>query len=56
MFNIIMNGGWYTSTAFTDPPPQLAPVPCALGSDGNHFEVIPKILGFVGSLGNTSTM
>src|SRR5882724_527919 len=32
--------GWYTSTAFTDLPPQSSPVPCALGSDDNHFEVI----------------
>src|SRR5882724_6581147 len=37
--------GWYTSTAFTDPPPQSAPVPCALSSDGNHFEVIPENTG-----------
>ena len=39
------SSGWYVSTAFTDPPPQLAPVPCALGSDGNHFEVIPENTG-----------
>jgi len=36
---------WYSSTTFTDPPPQLAPVPCALSSDGNHFEVIPENTG-----------
>src|SRR5882724_5659759 len=39
------SSGWYSSTAFTDLPPQSAPVPCALGSDGNHFEVIPKNTG-----------
>ena len=39
------SSGWYSSTAFTDPPPQLAPVPCTLGSDGNHFEVIPENTG-----------
>ena len=39
------SSGWYASTAFTDPPPQSAPVPCALGSDGNHFEVIPENSG-----------
>src|SRR5882724_7837735 len=39
------SSGWYASTAFTDLPPQSAPVPCALGSDGNHFEVIPENTG-----------
>src|SRR5882724_3299310 len=36
------SSGWYASTTFTDLPPQSAPVPCALGSYGNHFEVITK--------------
>src|SRR5882724_697539 len=39
------SSGWYASTAFIDPPPQSAPIPCALSSDGNHFEVIPKNTG-----------
>ena len=39
------SSGWYASTTFADPPPQSAPVPCALSSDGNHFEVIPKNTG-----------
>src|SRR5882724_13273373 len=39
------SSGWYSSTEFTDPPPQSAPVPCARGSDGNHFEVIPENTG-----------
>jgi len=39
------SSGWYSSTAFTDLPPQSAPVPCALGLDGNHFEVIPENTG-----------
>src|SRR5882672_3657244 len=34
--------GWYVSTAFADPPPQLSPVPCALSSEDKHFEVIPE--------------
>src|SRR5882724_2096701 len=39
------SSGWYASTAFTDLPPQSAPIPCALGSDGNHFEVVPANTG-----------
>jgi len=32
------SSGWYSSTAFTRPIlPNRLPVPCALGSDGNHF-------------------
>jgi len=45
----------YASTAFTDHLP-IAPVPCALSLDGNHFRLFRKILGFVGLLGSTSTM
>src|SRR5882672_12487179 len=44
------SSGCYVSTAFTDPPPQSSPVPCALGSDDQHFEVIsgnPGIRQFV---------
>src|SRR5882724_8683312 len=36
---------WYASTTFTDLPPQSSLVPCALSSDGNHFEVIPENTG-----------
>src|SRR5882672_7427252 len=42
--------GWYVSTAFADPPPQSSPVPCALSSEDQHFEVIsenPGIRRFV---------
>ena len=39
------SSGLYVSTTFTDPPPQLAPIPCALGLDGNNFEVIPENTG-----------
>ena len=44
------SSGWYISTAFADLPPQSSPVPCALGSEGQHFEVIsenPGIRRFV---------
>src|SRR5882672_5234012 len=34
--------GWYVSTAFMDLPPQSSPVPCALGLEDQHFEVIPE--------------
>jgi len=34
------SSGWYASTAFADPPPESTPVPCGLGSEGQHFEVI----------------
>ena len=38
--------GWYVSIALTDPPPpQSAPIPCTLGSNGQHFEVIPENTG-----------
>src|SRR5712664_2501877 len=36
------SAGWYVSTAFADLPPQSSPVPCALGSEAQHFEVIPE--------------
>ena len=36
------SSGWYVSTAFADPPPQSSLVPCALGSEDQHFEVIPE--------------
>ena len=36
------SSGWYVSTAFADPPPQSSPVPCALGSEDQHFEVISE--------------
>src|SRR5882724_3405541 len=39
------SSGCYSSTTFTDPPPQSAPVHCALESDGNHFKVIPENTG-----------
>ena len=39
------SSSWYASTAFADPPSQLTPVPCGLGSDSQHFEVIPENTG-----------
>src|SRR5882724_8880969 len=42
--------GWYTATAFTDPPPQAHPIQCASGLDGLFYEVIkenPAIRHFV---------
>ena len=42
--------GWYASTAFMDSPPQFSLVPCALGLEDQHFEVIlenPGIRRFV---------
>ena len=39
------SSGWYSSTTFTDLPPQSALVPCALSLDGNNFEVIPENTG-----------
>jgi len=35
------SSAWYVSTAFADPPPQSSPVPCTLGLEDKHFEVIP---------------
>src|SRR6266481_226765 len=35
-------GGWYTSMAFSDPPDQSDPVLCALGPDGQFYEVLVK--------------
>ncbi len=32
--------GWYTSSAFSDPPSQQRPVLCALGPDRLYYEVI----------------
>ena len=34
--------GWYTSTTFTEPPPQADPVPCAPDPDGLYYEVLPQ--------------
>jgi len=39
------SSGWYVSTAFADPAPQSAPVPCTIGLNSQHFEVIPKDSG-----------
>ena len=39
------SAGCYISTIFSDPPPQSTPVPCALGLDDQHFEVIPENVG-----------
>src|SRR5882724_67040 len=36
---------WYTSTAFTEPPLQPHPVPCALGQDGLFYEVTAENSG-----------
>src|SRR5882724_3218786 len=36
---------WYTSTAFTEPPPQLHLVPCASGPDGLFYEVTAENSG-----------
>src|SRR5882724_1991577 len=53
------SAGWYISTAFVEPPPQSAPIFCALASDqprfgldgqhlgldDQHYEVIPQNTG-----------
>ena len=37
--------GWYTSSAFADPPVQSRPVSCTSGPDGLYYEVIAENLG-----------
>ena len=37
--------GWYTSSAFADPPAQSRPVSCASGTDGLYYEVIAENFG-----------
>jgi len=39
---IVLAGMPPLHSAFADPPPHWGPVPCALISDGKHFEVIPE--------------
>jgi len=53
------SSGWYSSTAFTDPPPQLA-LYLVLRLGCNHFEVVPENTGIssvlLGSISTTLTV
>jgi len=48
--------GWYTSTAFMEPPLQPHPVPCAMGPDSLFCEVTVENSGSVTLSVTTLTM